>query len=336
MNDFIASDNVSSYTVAALLHQWGIAPRVKDAVQVDFSFERYQFSCVVKEQMLILHFGDVIFKQQEPIVLDVIQAELGFINKRLDNSFVCLSAFQTKKHEVGVEFSYGLPIVNCLVVDHLHFSLKYFLNGCVDVLKALSVQGYSTLVNYLLDDNELTQSKPSMAESFTSVAEFPGSETTGTETTGTEITGSASVSPTHSNTLAPHSVAAQPSVTKRGRCFSCDGLGAYSNGCCCSICHGSGVSPEYAARIGARAQTRTQAKQQGIEVPKGKLVSPHKSVMGHASAKGQLSAYAACYTGSHVAAEHAGNTESWYEESAMQDSNLSDYSAEMGHDGDDF
>ncbi|QLE86614.1 hypothetical protein FLM48_16970 [Shewanella sp. Scap07] len=327
MNDFIASDNVSSYTVAALLHQWGIAPRVKDAVQVDFSFERYQFSCVVKERMLILHFGDVIFKQQEPIVLDVIQAELGFINKRLDNSFVCLSAFQTKKHEVGVEFSYGLPIVNCLVVDHLHFSLKYFLNGCVDVLKALSVQGYSTLVNYLLDDSELTQSKPSMAESLTSVAEFSGSETT-----GTEITGSASVSPTHSNTSASQSVAAPPSVVKRGRCFSCDGLGAYANGCCCSICHGSGVSPEYAARTGARTQT----EQQSIELSKGKPVPPHKSAMSHASAKGQLSAYAACYTGSHVAAEHAGNTESWYEESAMQDSNLSDFSAEMGHDGDDF
>ncbi|WP_394203035.1 hypothetical protein [Shewanella waksmanii] len=153
MTDIIPTKQLSSYSIAALLHQWGITPRVESAVKLDFSFERYRFSCVLEQQVLLVHFGDVVFRQRSDIALIELQSELATLNKHFNNSFVCHSAFHTKKHEIGVELIYALPIVAGLVVDQLHFALKHFLNGCVDILNTLKQRDYLTLVHYLLDEN---------------------------------------------------------------------------------------------------------------------------------------------------------------------------------------
>ncbi|MDN2482486.1 hypothetical protein [Vibrio agarivorans] len=153
MNDIIQRDQVSSYSVSALLHQWGITPRVKNPNQIDFSFNGYEFSCVINEDTLLLHFGDVVFKDLgQDISLREIQAELGSIHKRMGYNFASLTAFSTKKEEVGIEFMLCMPIMSCLVVDHLHFNLKSFLSGSLRVLKRLKNLGYETMINYILED----------------------------------------------------------------------------------------------------------------------------------------------------------------------------------------
>ncbi|ANP79269.1 hypothetical protein A134_23405 [Vibrio crassostreae 9CS106] len=153
MNEIIQQDQVSSYSVAALLHKWGVTPKVKSPRQIDFSFDGYEFSCVVNEETLLLHFGDVAFKDiGSDILLSEVQAELGSIQKRIGHNFASLSAFYTKKNEVGIEFIAVVPIVSYLVIDHLHFTLKHFLTGSLKVLGILKNQGYKTFVNYILSD----------------------------------------------------------------------------------------------------------------------------------------------------------------------------------------
>ncbi|HHQ4547248.1 TPA: hypothetical protein ACSP15_003942 [Aeromonas veronii] len=145
MNDIIERNHISSYTIAALLHQWGFTPRVNNPSQIDFSFDGYEFSCVINKEMLSLHFGDVIFKDLgRRIVLSEVQAELGAVQKKIGQNFAGLSAFRTTKNEVGIEFIAVVPIVTCLVTDHLHFHLNNFLSGS---LKTLGKVRTSTLHN---------------------------------------------------------------------------------------------------------------------------------------------------------------------------------------------
>lgn len=267
MNDIIERSHISSYTVAALLHEWGVTSRVKDPSQVDFTFEGYEFSCVINKETLLIHFGDVIFKDSgQDIVLGDVQAELGSVQKRIGQNFASLSAFRTKKNEVGVEFITVLPIVTFLVTDHLHFTLKNFLSGSLNTLKILKNLGYKTMINYILSD---TPSRPS---------------------------------PSINKVI--------PQRQKVDACFSCEGKGAYSNGVQCSICHGSGEHPETTAK----KKRASEAPSPNINpVPKHTHTSYSEPIYYGYSA-----------------------TESYVEDNTMHDENLSDYSAEMGHDGDDY
>ncbi len=258
MNDIIEREHISSYAIADLLYQWGITPRVKDPSQIDFSFDGYEFSCVINKETLLLHFGDVIFQDLgRDIVLSEVQAELGSVQKRIDQNFAGLSAFRTKKNEVGIEFIAVVPIVTCLVTDHLHFYLKNFLSGSLKTLGILKNLGYRTMTNYILSDT----------------------------------------------TKQPPRNKATPAQRKKDLCFSCEGVGHYSNGVQCSICHGSGEHPEVTA----------QRKRENT--------APSRA---HTTSHSEHTYYAYDVT------------ESYAEDNAMHDDNLSDYSAEMGHDGDDY
>ncbi|MEI8596890.1 hypothetical protein P4S64_01925 [Vibrio sp. M60_M31a] len=258
-------DHISSYAIAALLHQWGITPRVKDPSQINFSFDGYEFSCVINRETLLLHFGDVIFKDVgRDIVLSEVQAELGSVQKRIGQNFAGLSAFLTKKNEVGVEFIAVVPIVNCLVTDHLHFYLKNFLSGSLKTLGILKTLGYRTMVNYILSD---TAQQP------------PSKKST-------------------------------PTQSKKDLCFSCEGAGHYSNGVQCSICHGSGEHPE----VTAQKKRENTASEWFVKSAPSRV---------HTSRSGPT------YYGYDT-------TESYAEDNTMHDDNLSDYSAEMGHDGEDY
>lgn len=265
MNDIIQREHISSYTIATLLHEWGMTPRVKNPNQVDFSCRGYQFSCAIEKETLLLHFGDVAFKELgQDIVLSETQAELGSIQKRIGQNFASLSAFRTKKNEVGIEFIAVVPIAPCVLVDHLYFFLKNFLSGSLKTLGILKNLGYRTLVNYILSD-------------------MPSTPITN------QIT---------------------PQKHKQVLCFSCEGVGRYSNGVQCSICHGSGENSGSAAK-------RREVNQWFNPDPAKK-----SSTSNHA-------AYGGC-------SDIDYGFDGYAEHNAMHDDNLSDYSAEMGHDGDDY
>lgn len=265
MNNIIERNHISSYAIAALLHQWGITPRVKDPSQIDFSFDGYEFSCVINKEMLLLHFGDVIFKNfGRGIVLSDVQAELGSVQKKIDQNFAGLSAFRTTTNEVGVEFIAVVPIVTCLVTDHLHFHLNNFLSGSLKTLDVLKKLGYRTMMNYILSNT----------------------------------------------TTPPPSNKITPTKRKQDLCFSCDGVGHYSNGVQCSICHGSGEHPEVTAQ-----KKRENSAHNWFAKP-----APSRVNTSHSEPTDYCYDTTGCYA----------------EDNAMQDNNLSDYSAEMGHDGDDY
>uniref|UniRef100_A0A5B8R247 Uncharacterized protein n=1 Tax=Shewanella decolorationis TaxID=256839 RepID=A0A5B8R247_9GAMM len=224
----------------------------------------------VNQETLLLHFGDVVFKDLgQDIALREIQAELGSIQKRIGHNFASLAAFRTKKEEVGIEFILSMPIMSCLVVDHLHFNLKHFLNGSLNVLNILKNLGYETMIHYILEDRQSNGMKPSVV-----------------------------------NTTRP--------VAKKERCFSCDGYGRHSRGQgqTCSICHGSGIHPEVTAK-----KRRENSKSNTVPVS----YANKPSVDSYA-----YNPIYVDYDNHHI------------EDNAMHDDNLSDYSAEMGHDGDDY
>ncbi|MGE6295647.1 hypothetical protein [Aeromonas media] len=265
MNDIIERNYISSYTIAALLHQWGVTPRVKDPSQIDFSFDGYEFSCVIDKEILLLHFGDVIFKDfGRDIVLSDVQAELGSVQKKIGQNFAGLSAFRTTKNEVGVEFITEVPIVTCLVIDHLHFHLNNFLSGSLKTLDILKNLGYRTVINYILSNN----------------------------------------------TAQPPSNKKTPTKHKQDLCFSCEGAGHYRNGVQCSICYGSGEHPEVTAQ-------------------KKRKNTASKSIVKLASSCIDTNYSEPPYY-------YHDTTGHYAEDNAMQDDNLSEYSAEMGHDGDDY
>lgn len=265
MNDIIERNHISSYTIAALLHQWGVTPRVKNPSQIDFSFDGYEFSCVINKEILSLHFGDVIFKDLgRRIVLSEVQAELGAVQKKIGQNFAGLSAFRTTKNEVGVEFIAVVPIVTCLVTDHLHFHLNNFLSGSLKTLDVLKKLGYRTMINYILSDTAIQP---------------PSNKTT-------------------------------PTKRKQDLCFSCEGAGHYSNGVQCSICHGSGEHPE----VTAQKKRENTASKSNLKPAPSRVNTSNSEPTYY------------CYD----------TTGRYAEDNAMQDDNLSDYSAEMGHDGDDY
>jgi hypothetical protein len=261
MSDIIERDKISSYSVAALLHQWGLTPKVKNAEQIDFSYSNYEFSCVIQENIILIHFGDITFHLTGNSSLAEVQCELGSITKRTGSDFGCSTAFKTNKDEIGVEVTYSLPIIHFLVVDHLHFTLKNYLSCSLKVFSFLKNIGYGTLVNHLLEGE-------------------------------------------------PDNI-----IPKKDACLSCEGKGHYSNKNICSICLGSGVRPEVAAKrkqeLGGSGFNTQESNRSFGEKGNGDNYVGHEPDYDDS-----VSSYRECNT--------------------MLDNDTSDWSAEMGNDGDDY
>lgn len=313
MNNVIEREQVSSYRVAAQFHYWGLIPRVRGADRVDFLYENFNFSCVIEEQTILFHFGDVIFKEYGSTVLYDIQVELGSINKRIDSSFCCLSAFNLKaEKQVGIEITYHMPIISFLALEHLSFVLDNFLRGSIQTLNILAKLGYRTKVNYLLNDK---------AKEFTRAKE-----------------------PVPVETITPQKIDNAPkkdSIPKKERCFSCDGDGQYRGGTVCSICDGHGVSREVMAKKKRdnmpANESLPEAKRCHVCKGNGKLWDG--SVCFYCLGNGidrPFNIESGRKTeddSSHYDCD--GDSIGWSEGNSMQDDDISDYSAEMGHDGDD-
>tara|TARA_R110001592_G_C13144162_1_gene747576 strand:- start:1129 stop:1977 length:849 start_codon:yes stop_codon:yes gene_type:complete len=282
MTDIIERDKISTYSVAALLHQWGITPKVKNSEQIDFSYSNYEFSCVIQENIIFIHFGDIAFNLTGNCSLSEVQCELGSIAKRIGSGFCCSTAFKTKTGEIGIEVTYSLPILHFLVVDHLHFALKNYLSCSLKVFCFLKNIGYGTQVNHVFqgEDENSVSNKPTKNQ-------YNSKDNT---------------------------------IPKRDACLSCEGKGFYlyaggSKSNRCTICSGSGVRPEVAAK---RMQELDDSDLNTLE------------------SNGAFGKQA--YSDNHYDYEPEDESlaSSYEEGNTMLDNDSSDWSAEMGNDGDDY
>ncbi|GAL11605.1 hypothetical protein JCM19233_2595 [Vibrio astriarenae] len=103
------------------------------------------------------------------------------------------------------------------------------------------------------------------------------------------------------------------SIPSKNRCFSCKGEGQFISGRVCSICNGVGVRPEI------------QAQEKKVKFEKlnpGKKYTPPTTAYTTYDFDDDWDIIA--------------NAESYSEDNQMLDQESYEYSAEMGHDGDDF
>lgn len=310
MNNILERKQITSYRLAALFHEWGIVPRVRGINQIGFSYCGYDFTCFIKEQTILLHYTDVIFNEERTYISEI-QAELSAINKRINSSFGCFSAFYTENYIVELEITHEIPICPMVVTEHLFFVLKEFL--------ACSIDG----INLLKDVDYITQAYKSSESKVTpNIDKMP----------------SVHSSPQLTN------LPKKESIPKKERCFSCEGEGYHSCGTACSICDGHGVSREIMVKKKRDNMPANESipKAKRCHVCKGNGKDWDGSVCYYCQGSGidfQFHVQSTRKTNADYDEDDIGDygdSIGWSEGNSMQDDDLSDYTAEMGHDGDDY